>query len=325
MKPIVYGLLASFFFAFTFIFNRAMEIEGGSWMWSASLRYIFMVPILWAVVGYRGGVTSLVREMRQHPFPWFLWSFVGFVLFYAPLTFAASFGPGWLIASTWQLVIIAGILLTPLFYKLVETASGPVLIREKLPVKGLLMSSIILLGVIFMQIEHAESLSFLTAVGCVATVMVAAFAYPLGNRKMMEMCGERLDAFQRTFGMTLATFPFWLILAGCGYVTEGAPSASQMIQSLIVAVSAGLIATVLFFWATDMVKANQQKLAAVEATQAGAVIFTLAGEVWFLSTPLPSFLSWMGIILVMSGMVLHSFLSRQKEEKIKTETKELTF
>ena len=46
---------------------------------------------------------------------WLLWSFVGFVLFYGPLTFAAAFGPGWLVSGTWQFTIIAGVLLAPLF------------------------------------------------------------------------------------------------------------------------------------------------------------------------------------------------------------------
>ncbi len=40
MKAIVIGILASLFFAVTFILNRAMELSGGSWMWSSSLRFL---------------------------------------------------------------------------------------------------------------------------------------------------------------------------------------------------------------------------------------------------------------------------------------------
>ena len=36
MKAIAVGILASFFFAFTSVLNRAMDLEGGSWIWSAS-------------------------------------------------------------------------------------------------------------------------------------------------------------------------------------------------------------------------------------------------------------------------------------------------
>ena len=45
MQAIVYGVIASLFFAFTFILNRAMEIGGGDWMGSASLRFWFMAPM----------------------------------------------------------------------------------------------------------------------------------------------------------------------------------------------------------------------------------------------------------------------------------------
>ncbi|RPK17520.1 hypothetical protein EH2_02830 [Bacillus subtilis] len=36
-------------------------------------------------------------------------------------------------------------------------------------------------------------------------VVIAAFAYPLGNRRMLEEYGGRLDTFQRVLGMTLAS------------------------------------------------------------------------------------------------------------------------
>lgn len=44
MKEIALGILASLFFAVTFILNHAMEMQGGSWLWSASLRFFFMLP-----------------------------------------------------------------------------------------------------------------------------------------------------------------------------------------------------------------------------------------------------------------------------------------
>ena len=49
-KAFSLGLLAAFFFSFTFILNSQMNISGGSWIWSASLRYLFMFPILFIIV-----------------------------------------------------------------------------------------------------------------------------------------------------------------------------------------------------------------------------------------------------------------------------------
>ncbi|MEB8619972.1 multidrug resistance efflux transporter family protein, partial [Bacillus cereus] len=127
-----------------------------------------------------------------------------------------------------------------------------------------------------------------------------------------------LDVFQRVLGMTLASLPFWFLLSGYEVSTGGLPSGSQVFQCFIVAVSSGLIATVLFFFATDLVKDDPQKLATVEATQSGEVLFALVGELIWLSAPIPSSLSWIGMSLVIIGMILHSYVAVvvKKEEKI---------
>ena len=48
----------------------------------------------------RGGLRPLRQEMRQQPRAWLGFSFIGFVLFYAPLTFAAGYFEGWLVSGT---------------------------------------------------------------------------------------------------------------------------------------------------------------------------------------------------------------------------------
>ncbi|PLR96850.1 DMT family transporter [Bacillus sp. T33-2] len=313
MRPIILGVFAAFFFAFTFILNRTMELSGGSWIWSASLRYFFMAPILLIVVVGRKNLRPLLRAIREQPGAWMLWSFVGFGLFYAPICFSAAYSPGWLIAGTWQITIISGSLLVPLFSETILTNQGPVKVRGRIPFKGLMMSLIILLGIVLMQIEHASHLSVKELLLGLIPVIIASFAYPLGNRKMMDICAGRLDAYQRVLGMTLASLPFWVVLSFYGFFTAGAPSTEQTIQSLMVAICSGVIATVLFFQATDMVKGNMQKLAAVEATQSMEVLFALAGEVLFLSIAIPSPLSWWGIFIVIVGMVLHSYVSHKAE------------
>lgn len=313
MRPIIIGMFAAFFFAFTFVLNRSMELSGGSWIWSASLRYFFMVPFLVLIVMSRRNLKPLFAEMKKNPGAWLLWSFIGFGLFYAPLCFAAAYGPGWLIAGTWQITIISGALLSPLFFVMKQTPNGPIKVRGKIPFTGLAMSFIILLGVALMQLEQANGLSAKMLIFGVLPVIIASFAYPLGNRKMMEVCGNRLDAYQRVLGMTLASLPFWLILSIYGAAKVGLPSTGQTIQSLLVALFSGVIATVLFFKATDLVKGDMQKLAAVEATQSFEVLFAVAGEVLILSAVLPSVISWLGILLVIAGMILHSYISNREK------------
>lgn len=319
MRPIVLGISSAFFFAFTFVLNRSMELSGGHWIWSASLRYFFMFPLLLLLVAGRKNLKPLLDEMKQKPGAWLLWSTVGFGLFYAPICFAAAYSPGWLIAGTWLVTIVSGSLLSPLFF---ETRDG-VQVRGKIPLKGMVMSVIILAGVAVMQLEHAKTLGLKEFLFGVVPVLIATFAYPLGNRKMMEVAGGRLDTFQRVLGMTIASLPFWLILSVYGMFTADLPSKSQLVQSGGVAVSSGVIATILFFMATDLVRGDMTKMAAVEATQSVEILFALAGEVLFLASPLPSPISWAGIILVVAGMALHSFsaviLPGKKKENIAQE------
>jgi drug/metabolite transporter (DMT)-like permease len=297
--PMLYGILASFFFSFSFIMNRSMELSGGYWVWSASLRYLLMFPLLLLIVGIRGNLRGLLYEMRRNIRAWMGWSFVGFVLFYVPLCFSAAYGPGWLLAATWQITIIAGSLLAPLF-------------KEKLPVRGLLISLLILLGVIVIQVDHGDQLSVEEVLLGVLPVLLAAFAYPLGNRKMMEVCENRLDTYQRVLGMTIASLPLWIVLSLYAVVHAGAPTAGQVGQSALVAVCSGVIATVLFFTATERVKSSSQQLAAVEATQAGEIIFTILGEMFILGAVFPTLWSWMGMFCVIIGMIIHSLLPKNR-------------
>lgn len=143
-KALFYGILASFFFAFTFLLNRSMHLAGGYWLWSACLRYLFTFPILAAVLAISGKkqktrpLSHTWAEITKAPGEWFLWSSVGFVLFYAPLTFGSTFGESWLAAATWQLTIVAGILLTPLWGKPIpiRNLSWPVFFSFRFPICG---------------------------------------------------------------------------------------------------------------------------------------------------------------------------------------------
>lgn len=50
LDSILLGIVGAFFFAFTFILNRSMSLGCGYWMYSAILRYVFTLPILFAAV-----------------------------------------------------------------------------------------------------------------------------------------------------------------------------------------------------------------------------------------------------------------------------------
>jgi len=307
-KSLILGIVASLFFSFTFIINQQINFSGGSWLWSSSLRYIFMLPILLVIMIIKNQLLDILTDIIKKPIQWITWSSIGFGLFYAPLSFASAYGASWLVAGTWQITIIAGALISPLFSKYTETENGIIKIRNKLPKKSLLMSSIILLGIFLMQVEEVRNINNLKVLLGIIPVILAAFAYPLGNRKMIELCGNRFSTIQRVFGMTLCSMPFWIIVSLSGVLTVGLPNKGQIIQSIIVAIFSGIIATILFFKATDMVSHDIHKLAVIESTQSGEVIFTLLGGVLIFHDKIPTIIGLIGIILVVIGMILNSLI-----------------
>ena len=86
-------------------------------------------------------------------------------------------------------------------------------------------------------------------------------------------------------------------------------------QSLCVALFSGVIATVLFFQATDMVKHNPRQLAVVEATQCGEVVFTLLGGIFLLQDGVPDKAGLVGIAVIVAGMIGNSLAAQGKENK----------
>ncbi len=234
-----------------------------------------------------------MNEIKSNTGKWILWSTVGFGLFYLPLTAASLYGESWFTASTWQITIVCGVLLTPLWGK-------------SIPIKNLLCSCIILAGIVLLEYSHIGTMSLRGNLIAFGLILIAAFSYPLGNRKMMELCPKDFSTTQRVFGMTLCSMPFWIICSIYAVFNSGLPSSSQVLQSFIVALFSGVIATMLFFEATRLVQNNAKQLAVIEATQSGEVVFTLILGLIFLGDPMPSLLGIIGIIIIVAGMIANS-------------------
>jgi drug/metabolite transporter (DMT)-like permease len=287
------GLGAALLFSTSFVLNRSVQVGGGAWEWTASLRYLLTLPLLVAVVAARGGVRPVIAALRARPLAWLGWSTVGFGLFYAPLAFAVTSSPGWLLAGVWQVTIVAGIVLAPLLYRDH---------RAVIPRRALAGAVVVVTGVALTQVEHAGTVGAGVLAAGVLPALVAAFAYPAGNRKTMEIAGGTLDTWQRILAMTVASLPFWLVLSAVGLVRAGTPGADQLAQCAVVAVVGGVLATALFFAATARVRHRPSQLAAVEATQSGEVVFAAGLEVLLLGIAFPTPLAWCGIALIVAGI-----------------------
>jgi len=202
--------------------------------------------------------------------------------------------------------VIAGMLCAPFLYRDA---------RARIPLPALAAGVLVVAGVLLMQfgagggsLDRAGWIAF-------ACVAVAAVAYPLGNRGLLLHLerhpgdGPELNATQRVFGLTLASLPAWLVLALYAGVETGAPSLQQVWFAGGVALGAGIIATVLFFQATGMVRNDPTALAATEAMQAAEILFaTLLGVLW-LGERWPQGRALWGALVVVVGIVVFSWIA----------------
>ncbi|RNF83738.1 multidrug resistance efflux transporter family protein [Montanilutibacter psychrotolerans] len=303
LTAVAIALLSALFFTCTYVLNRAAATGGGHWAWTASLRYLITLPLLLPVMRWQGGIGPVWRAIRAHPGPWLLWSGVGFVLFYVLLSYAAASGPSWLVAGTFQLTVIAGMLCAPFLYRDA---------RARIPLPALLAGVVVVAGVLLMQFGHGGGALDRDGWIALACVAVSAVAYPLGNRGLLlhlETTGIELNATQRVFGLTLASQPLWLAVAVCAFASAGPPPIDQVWLAAGVALGAGVIATVLFFQATGMVRNEPSALAAAEAMQAAEILFaTIIGVLW-LGEAWPQGRALLGALVVAVGIVLFSVVA----------------
>ena len=301
-RAVFLGILSSAFFSVTYVLNAAMAQSGGNWMWSASLRYLMLLPML-LVLTAKQGWKPVFAELKRAPIQWILWSTVGFGLFYAPMAFSAAYGPSWMVAGAFQFSMLSGALETPLFFD----KDGN---RQKIPTRLFPAFAVIIVGIFLLQVEQIrKDPNIGRALLFAIPMLISASAYPLGNRKTMAMCKTPLTTAQRMLAMTLGSLPFWLILSSIATVQVGFPSATQLGQAALVSLFAGLIATLIFFESTRLVKDNPQRLALVESTQCGEVIFSLLGGILFLHDDLPGLFGWLGLALIVGGMIVNSLLT----------------
>jgi drug/metabolite transporter (DMT)-like permease len=300
------ALAAALFFTSTYVLNRAIANAGGHWAWSAALRYLWTLPLLLPLMPWQGGTAPVHAAIRAHPRAWLRCSAIGFLLFCCGLTYAADSAPAWLVAGSFQLTVIAGMLLAPFLYRDA---------RRRLPRAALALGALVFGGVLLMQLGHFDGALDPAAWLALAAVVVAAFAYPLGNRLLLlhlERSGESLNATQRVYGMTLVSQPGWLLVAACAAWQAGAPPAAQVWLAGGVALGSGVIATVLFFQATGMVREQPAALGAVEAMQGAEILFATALGVLLLGEACPRGWAAVGAATVAGAIVALGVLAGRR-------------
>ena len=302
-KLILLGILANAFFSSTFVLNEAMSLAGGHWIWSASLRYIFMTLMLFLIISFRGGIDrikALLKLFFSHWRFWILTGSIGFGLFYAPICFSADFSPGWVIAATYQFTTVATLFVLMLF-------------GRSFPNRVWIYSLIIFAGVCMVNLSHIDKFDLQVLVLGGFPVIISAFCYPLGNQLIWEAkhgSHESVpkidspllnDAFNKVMLLTLGSLPLWIILILISQ--PPLPSYSQLVNTLLVALLSGVIGTSIFLYTRNLASSSSQ-LAGVDATQSSEVVFALIAGMMFLDKAIPNTISTLGLFLILGGLMM---------------------
>lgn len=313
-QGIAMGLLAAAFFSVTFVLNRKMSIAAGHWAWSSALRFLMMLPPLAAVIAIRGQWQELIACWRVSPLGWIAWGTLGSAVFYGALTAACAVSPAWVVAASWPIAIVIGILLGPFIYR------GE---RAKIPHRALVFSIVILAGIALLQTGQLRTGAPANVALGLMLVLLSATAHPIGNRKSMmlfERAGIRTNAIVRLTLSITGALPAILLLCLWGAIQSGPPPAAQL-ETVALVAAAGLVATPLFFAATDRVNRNPSSLAAVEATQAAELVFTLILESLILGIRPPGFWGGIGLTLIVTGILLHALPKKSIDSANMTDSK----
>lgn len=186
LRLILITLIASAFFSSTYVLNELMSNAGGHWFWSASLRYIFMLILLTAMIALQHGtqrIGQLWHIFSKHWRFWTLTGSIGFGIFYTGLSFAADYVSGWVVAATFMFTVVASLLVLMAF-------------GHRFDKKFIFYAVLLLIGVILVNVSEALStsteslmtdipLSTVLIYGALPCI-IASFSYPIGSQLVWQ-------------------------------------------------------------------------------------------------------------------------------------------
>jgi drug/metabolite transporter (DMT)-like permease len=307
-KLILLGILSGGIFSTTFILNELMSDQGGHWLYSATLRYFFMIIFLTVILLFQGGikrVSDVLKLFMENYLFWIISGTIGFGFFYALICFAADFSPGWVIAASWQFTIVATLFVLLFFGKSFSK-------------KIWFFSFMIFTGVCLVNLSHIDNFELESLIYGGIPVLIASFCYPLGNQLIWESQNGAIqnkrtqnvphiksallkNSFNKVMLLSIGSIPFWIILLLL--IQPSYPSSSQVLNSSFVALFSGVIATTIFLYARGEAK-DTNEIAAVDATQASEVIFAIIGGFLLFGNTSINIISIIGLALIMTGLFL---------------------
>ncbi len=306
------GFVSAALFSLTFVINASLAQTGSPWQLTAALRYFFTIPLLIIVLALLYGkhaICNAFLHLCQRIVFWVIAGTLACGVFYTGIAFAADVMPGWAVAATWQVTIVASVIIVSLF-------------SRSFSFSHFLLACSVVVGVFLVnwpkggvpEIENWLALALLLA---------SAIAYPVGNQLLNREIYRTTQSNtipvsplqNPLFGillLALGSLPFWiglLIVCPPGPAHEG-----QLVSILMTTVCAGILATGLFFYARNRTS-DPKKITAVDMTQSSEVIFAMIFEIAFVHAAIPSNKQGLGIIVIVAGLGANCLISSRSKQK----------
>lgn len=256
----------------------------------------------------------MIRLFSKHLLFWGLTGSIGLGT-YGWLAFGADHAPAWVITSTFLFTVVASLFVLAFF-------------GQRFRPQVVVYAVIIFFGIILANLGEGASradidLGRLILFGALPA-LIAVFSFPIGNQLLWQAsqpkhpqstsirgkilnCLPQIDGdllknpLHKVWLLSVGSMPAWVMLGF--FIDLSIPSISQISMAFLVALFAGVLGTSIFLYARGHAK-SANDVAAVDATQAAEIIFALIGGVVLLSTPMPSMVSSVGIMIIIVGLVL---------------------
>lgn len=288
-------------------------------------------------------IKQLATIFWQHWRFWCVTGSIGFGVFYTGICYAADHVAGWVVAATFMFTVVASLLVLLAFGQrfdkkfigyallvfigvvLVNVSEGlrasaladinaapmaEVLLYGALPALVAAFSYPIGNQLVWQVSFNAKKINAIQQQASRNDTMQSSNSLAVQPQSLLQTLIARVptietpllqNAFNKVWLMTVGSLPFWLLLGMI--VRPEAPDTSQLFNTLLVALLAGVAATTIFLYAREQAQTSSE-VAGVDSTQASEVVFALIGGILLLGNALPSAMGLVGIALIMLGLIL---------------------
>lgn len=288
-------------------------------------------------------IKQLATIFWQHWRFWCVTGSIGFGVFYTGICYAADHVAGWVVAATFMFTVVASLLVLLAFGQrfdkkfigyallvfigvvLVNVSEGlrasaladinaapmaEVLLYGALPALVAAFSYPIGNQLVWQVSFNAKKVNAIQQQASRNDTMQSSNSLAVQPQSLLQTLITRVptietpllqNAFNKVWLMTVGSLPFWLLLGMI--VRPEAPDTSQLFNTLLVALLAGVAATTIFLYAREQAQTSSE-VAGVDSTQASEVVFALIGGILLLGNALPSAMGLVGIALIMLGLIL---------------------